>query len=43
MAAAKDARADMLIDLKHGEPIRFGADREKGVILNQFGDGSSRH
>ena len=28
---AKDLRADMLIDLKHGEPIRFGADMERGV------------
>jgi 2-oxoglutarate/2-oxoacid ferredoxin oxidoreductase subunit beta len=35
---AKDARADMLIDLKHGEPIRFGADMERGVALNEFGE-----
>ncbi|MBM3660638.1 MAG: 2-oxoacid:ferredoxin oxidoreductase subunit beta [Actinobacteria bacterium] len=35
---AKDSRADMLIDLKHGEPVRFGADMEKGVVLNQFGE-----
>ena len=27
---AKDARADMLIDLKHGQPIRFGKDGEQG-------------
>ena len=35
---AKEARADMLIELEHGEPIRFGADRERGVILNEFGE-----
>ena len=35
---AKDTRAAMLIDLKHGEPIRFGADNELGVVLNQFGE-----
>ena len=35
---AKDTRAEMLIDLKHGEPIRFGAEGEKGVVLNQFGE-----
>ena len=28
----------MMIDLAHGEPIRFGADREKGVVLNTFGE-----
>jgi 2-oxoglutarate ferredoxin oxidoreductase subunit beta len=35
---AKDTRADMLIDLVHGEPIRFGSNGEKGVILNAFGE-----
>ena len=35
---AKDSRADMLIDLKHGEQIRFGADMEHGVMLNAFGE-----
>jgi 2-oxoglutarate ferredoxin oxidoreductase subunit beta len=30
----KDARASMLIDLEHGKPIRFGADNEKGVVLD---------
>ncbi|MFA5882300.1 MAG: 2-oxoacid:ferredoxin oxidoreductase subunit beta [Acidimicrobiia bacterium] len=35
---AKDARAAMLIDLEHGEPIRFGNDNELGVVLNQFGE-----
>src|SRR5262249_6189620 len=28
----------MLIELKHGEPIRFGTDGDKGVALNQFGE-----
>jgi 2-oxoglutarate ferredoxin oxidoreductase subunit beta len=35
---AKEARADMLIELHHGEPIRFGAENERGVILNAFGE-----
>jgi 2-oxoglutarate ferredoxin oxidoreductase subunit beta len=35
--SGKDVRADMLIELRHGEPIRFGADRERGVILNPSG------
>jgi 2-oxoglutarate ferredoxin oxidoreductase subunit beta len=35
---AKDARADMIIQLKHGEPIRFGADHQHGVALNEFGE-----
>ena len=34
----KDARPDMLIDLKHGEPIRFGAEQEFGVVMNEFGE-----
>ncbi len=34
----KDARADMLIELRHGEPIRFGAERELGVMMNEFGE-----
>jgi 2-oxoglutarate ferredoxin oxidoreductase subunit beta len=34
---AKEARSSMLIDLKHGEPIRFGADSERGVMLNERG------
>ena len=34
---AKEARSSMLIDLKHGEPIRFGADGERGVMLNERG------
>ena len=34
----KDARPQMLIDLRHGEPVRFGADRELGVALNRYGE-----
>ncbi len=34
----KEHRADMLIELHHGEPIRFGADNELGVALNEFGE-----
>ena len=30
---SKDARPKMLIPLTHGEPIRFGPDGEKGVVL----------
>jgi 2-oxoglutarate ferredoxin oxidoreductase subunit beta len=33
----KNVREDMLIPLVHGEPIRFGADQEKGVILDTDG------
>jgi 2-oxoglutarate/2-oxoacid ferredoxin oxidoreductase subunit beta len=35
---AKESRADMLIELHHGEPIRFGNDNERGVVLNAFGE-----
>ncbi len=34
---AKDARDEMLIDLHHGEPIRFGADGRRGVVLDRGG------
>ena len=34
----KEHRADMLIELHDGEPIRFGADNELGVALNRFGE-----
>jgi 2-oxoglutarate ferredoxin oxidoreductase subunit beta len=34
----KDARPEMLIDLKHGEPVRFGAERELGVTMNAYGE-----
>ena len=33
----KDKRASMLIPLEHGQPIRFGENNEKGVILNAKG------
>ncbi len=35
---AKERRPQMLIELRHGEPIRFGADRELGVVLNEYGE-----
>src|SRR2546427_2399053 len=35
---ARDNRADMMIDVKHGQPIRFGKDGEKGVALNRCGE-----
>ena len=35
---AKAARAEMIIDLHHGEPIRFGAESQHGVVLNAFGE-----
>jgi 2-oxoglutarate ferredoxin oxidoreductase subunit beta len=34
---SKAARAEMLIDLRHGEPILFGADRQRGVVLHGGG------
>lgn len=34
----RDVRADMLIPLEHGQPIRFGADGEYGVAVNDFGE-----
>ncbi|MDA8366124.1 MAG: 2-oxoacid:ferredoxin oxidoreductase subunit beta [Actinomycetota bacterium] len=33
----KDHRAEMLIPLEHGQPIRFGADGEHGVVLRSDG------
>ncbi|MGA7416945.1 MAG: 2-oxoacid:ferredoxin oxidoreductase subunit beta [Acidimicrobiales bacterium] len=33
----KDNRANMLIPLSHGEPIRFGAEGEHGVVLHPDG------
>ncbi|HUF83323.1 MAG TPA: 2-oxoacid:ferredoxin oxidoreductase subunit beta [Acidimicrobiia bacterium] len=35
---AKDKRPEMLIDLRHGEPIRFGPDGSHGVVINEFGE-----
>ncbi len=34
---AKEARDEMLIPLRHGEPIRFGADGHRGVVLDRGG------
>jgi len=34
----KEERPQMLIDLRHGEPVRFGPDGEHGVVLNEFGE-----
>ncbi len=34
---AKSARDQMLIPLRHGEPIRFGAEGERGVVLDAKG------
>jgi 2-oxoglutarate/2-oxoacid ferredoxin oxidoreductase subunit beta len=34
---ARDARPNMLIPLRHGEPIRFGPDGERGVVLDPNG------
>jgi 2-oxoglutarate ferredoxin oxidoreductase subunit beta len=34
----KDKRASMLIQLQHGQPIRFGEDNELGVISNSQGN-----
>jgi 2-oxoglutarate/2-oxoacid ferredoxin oxidoreductase subunit beta len=36
----RDTRASMLIPLVHGEPVRFGADGERGVVVGP--DGSAR-
>jgi 2-oxoglutarate ferredoxin oxidoreductase subunit beta len=35
---AKDARPEMLIPLRHGEQIRFGADGRLGVAQNEFAE-----
>jgi 2-oxoglutarate ferredoxin oxidoreductase subunit beta len=35
---AKDKRPEMLIQLRHGEPVRFGPDGQHGVVLNEFGE-----
>ena len=34
---SKATRDEMLIDLRHGEPILFGADRQRGVVLDGGG------
>jgi 2-oxoglutarate ferredoxin oxidoreductase subunit beta len=33
----RQVREEMMIDLKHGEPIRFGADGHKGVVMGADG------
>jgi 2-oxoglutarate ferredoxin oxidoreductase subunit beta len=35
---SKEKRADMLIPLQHGQPIRFGADHEKCVAMDNQGN-----
>ena len=35
---SKDKRTDMLVDLEHGSPVRFGADGQYGVRLNHYGE-----
>src|SRR6185295_1174321 len=37
---SKQKRSDMLIPLHHGEPIRFGAENEKGVVVDSQGRAS---
>ena len=40
---AKDNRPSMLVPLEHGQPVRFGPDGEKGVVINGHGSaGNSR-
>jgi len=34
---SRDSRASMLISLAHGQPIRFGADHERGVVQRADG------
>lgn len=34
---AKDKRDDMLINLEHGQPILFGKEKEKGVVVGDDG------
>ncbi len=34
----RDVRSDMLIQLTHGEPIRFGSENQLGVAVNEFGE-----
>ncbi|HEX6311927.1 MAG TPA: 2-oxoacid:ferredoxin oxidoreductase subunit beta [Acidimicrobiia bacterium] len=35
---AKDKRPEMLIQLEHGRPVRFGPEGQHGVMLNEFGE-----
>jgi 2-oxoglutarate ferredoxin oxidoreductase subunit beta len=34
---SRHAREEMMIDLKHGEPIKFGADGHRGVVMGSDG------
>ena len=34
---AKQTRDEMLINLQHGEPVRFGTDGHRGVLMNESG------
>ena len=34
----KQTRPDQVIELEHGEPIRFGAEREQGIVRGRDGD-----
>ena len=34
----KDVRAEQLLELRHGEPLRFGANGEFGVVINGSGE-----
>jgi 2-oxoglutarate ferredoxin oxidoreductase subunit beta len=34
---ARESRADMLIRLEHGRPVRFGANNERGVVVDRHG------
>ena len=36
----RDVRDDMLIPLQHGQPVRFGADMDKGVVVDSQGKAS---
>ncbi len=33
----RERRAEMIIELRHGEPIRFGPDKERGVVMGSDG------
>jgi 2-oxoglutarate ferredoxin oxidoreductase subunit beta len=35
---SRDRRAEMLVQLRHGEQMRFGAEQEFGVRLNSYGE-----
>jgi 2-oxoglutarate/2-oxoacid ferredoxin oxidoreductase subunit beta len=37
LITSKDNRPSMLVPLEHGKPVRFGADGEKGVVIDSYG------